>query len=127
MAAVTTVDWTPQVYAMFPFLEHAQADVHDAFFAHARYMRIPGDQLMCKQGQNCPHLALLLDGQVRVYKIGAGGREVTLYRVAGGESCILSAASILSGQAFPAYAVTESEIEVLTVPSNVFRGWADQH
>jgi CRP/FNR family transcriptional regulator len=128
MAAVAPATaWSEQVYTMFPFLENADTDVHDAFFSHARHMRIPSDQVMCSQGQSCPHLALLLKGHVRVYKIGAGGREVTLYRVAGGDSCVLSAACILSGQAFPAYAVTESEIEVLAVPSTVFRAWADQH
>jgi CRP/FNR family transcriptional regulator len=127
MGAVAAAAYSDQVYAMFPFLEHADKDVHDAFFSHARHMRVPGDQLMCTQGQSCPHLALLLKGRVRVYRVGAGGREVTLYRVAGGDSCILSAACILSGQAFPAYAVTESEIEVLAVPSGVFRAWADQH
>jgi len=127
MAAVISSRWADQVYTMFPFLEQAEPDVHDAFFSNARYMRIPSGQLMCTQGQSCPHLALLLKGKVRVYKIGDGGREVTLYRVTGGDSCILSAACILSGQAFPAYAVTESEIEALAVPSNVFRAWADEH
>lgn len=127
MAAVTTAAWAPQVYAMFPFLEHAEADVHDAFFAHARHMSVPADQLMCTQGQHCPNLALILSGEIRVYKIGTGGREVTLYRVSGGDSCILSAACILSGKAFPAYAITETEVEALAIPTNVFRDWADQY
>ncbi len=115
------------MYEVFPFLEDAAQSIRDAFFFHAQLMRVPGGQHMCFQGQRCEHLALMLEGQVRVYKTGEEGREITMYRVAGGDSCILSAACILSQRAFPAHAVTETDVEAVTIPSDIFRAWAEQH
>ncbi len=117
--------WAPAVFAMFPFLEHGDPALRRAFFEQAQHMSVPAGKIMCIQGQHCGHLALLLEGKVRVYKMGEEGREVTLYRVGEGDSCILSAACILSGRAFPAFALTETPVETVTIPSEVFRGWAD--
>ncbi len=119
--------WAPRVYRVFPFLEHADAALREAFFSHAQLMRIPGGKHMCFQGQRCEHLALMLAGRVRVYKTGEEGREITMYRIEGGDSCILSAACILSQRAFPAHAVTETEVEAVAIASDVFRRWSNDH
>ena len=66
-------------------------------------------------------------GAVRVYKSGETGREITLYRLQAGDSCILTASCILNNQLFPAFAVAESDIEALLIPRNVFKLWVNQH
>jgi len=43
--------------------------------------------------------------------VGASGREITLYRFGGGESCILTANAVLSGQTFPAIATVEEDAD----------------
>ena len=53
---------------------------------------------ICDLGQHCTHLALILKGRARVYELAESGREITLYRVAAGECCILTASCIRSGQ-----------------------------
>lgn len=69
------------------------------------------------QGSVCEGLALVLKGSARVYKLAESGRELTLYRVGAGESCILTASCILSDTPFPAFAVAETEMEVVVLPS----------
>jgi len=79
------------------------------------------------EGDQCATLPLVLSGQARVYKSGEQGREITLYRLESGESCILTASCILAAHAFPAFAVTETEVDAVVIPSAVFRGWLTKH
>jgi CRP/FNR family transcriptional regulator len=58
-----------------------------------------------------------LSGEIRVYKIGQTGREITLYEIERGETCILNASCILSGTSYPAHAVTTTDVDLLLVPS----------
>ena len=58
-------------------------------------------------------IALLVSGQVRVYKVGETGHEITLYRFGLGESCVLTANAILSQMTFPAIATVEADAEVV--------------
>ena len=85
------------------------------------------DEFICREGTTCSHLALILDGRARVYKSGAEGRELTLYRVHPGESCILTTSCILSGRPFPAFAVAETTLTARLVPAATVRQWMEQH
>ncbi|WXG52563.1 MAG: Crp/Fnr family transcriptional regulator [Candidatus Sedimenticola sp. (ex Thyasira tokunagai)] len=68
-------------------------------------------------------MALVVEGSARVYKIGENGREITLYRVGFGESCILTASCILSGIPFPAFAVAETPVTAFVIPASKVRVW----
>ena len=103
-----------QALALFPFL--ADAGLDDLAF-----VRLPEGQYVARQGQRCSQFALILSGSLRVYQLSENGREVTLFHVHAGESCILSASSILSEAPFPASAVTESEVLALMVEATVLR------
>ena len=85
------------------------------------------DEFICMEGTMCSHLALVLDGRARVYKSGAEGRELTLYRVHPGESCILTTSCILSDRPFPAFAVAETTLTARLVPAATVKQWMEQH
>jgi CRP/FNR family transcriptional regulator len=110
----------------FHFLQSAQADFLRYFFSSTKIIELAADQPICRQGMQCNHLALVIEGTARVFKIGESGREITLYRIGPGESCILTASCIMSQKPFPAYAVSEQPIKALIIsPSDVQR-WANQ-
>ncbi len=70
---------------------------------------------------NAPeNFLLLLSGTVRVQKTSANGREIVLYRVASGESCVLTTACLLAQEDYLAEGITESEIEVVALPRGAF-------
>ena len=48
------------------------------------------------------------------------GREVTLYRIEAGESCILTTSALLSGEAMFAEALAETDVRAPLVPTPVF-------
>ena len=93
--------------AMLPFLADRAAEVTRAFVGQATLMRFPAAATVFEEGDLCSAFAVLASGQVRVFKIGETGREITLYRFGRGESCILTASCILSDRQFPAIDTVE--------------------
>ena len=79
------------------------------------------------EGDDCSQMALLGEGVIRVYKTGASGREITLYHVQPGQTCVLTASGVLASKPYPASAVAESEIAAVIFPAPVFRQWVDKN
>ena len=77
--------------------------------------------LIYSQGDACRAIAFVLKGGIRVYKTGENGREITLYDLGPGETCILNASSILSGEGYPANAITSVDTEVALLDAGRFR------
>lgn len=120
---------TRQIEALirqFPFLQQAEPPFLDRFFEQAQPVQLKEGSPICDQGMQCQHLALVVSGVARVFKLGESGREITLYRLGGGESCILTASCIVSGSPFPAFAVCEEPIEALALHPRVVRQWTDE-
>ncbi len=123
---ITDSSATARIVSQFDFLQQADSGFQRRFFQSVSLIKLPAAQPICQQGSQCSHLALVLSGQARVYKIGDNGREITLYRIGPGESCILTASCIVNGQPFPAFAVSEEPIEaVLINPADVVR-WSEE-
>jgi len=107
----------------FPFLQQADEPFTARFMRMANLTKLDKGNHICHEGLECTHLALVLSGTARVYKLGENGREITLYRVNAGESCILTASCILSTQPFPAFAVSETPIEAALIPAAAVKQW----
>ncbi|MEW8507529.1 MAG: Crp/Fnr family transcriptional regulator [Candidatus Thiodiazotropha sp.] len=115
-----------QITARFRFLQGADADFIRHFFNSSTITHLASDQPICQQGMHCSHLALVIEGTARVYKIGENGREITLYRIGPGESCILTASCIMSRKPFPAFAISEEPIKALILSSADVVRWSNQ-
>ncbi len=107
----------------FPFIKQASAKFVESFYSQAQYMEIPAGVSICDEGQHCSHLAMVLDGTGRVYKLSASGREVTLYRIYSGESCVLTASCIMNQDSFPAMAITETLVRGFLISPESVRRW----
>ena len=110
-----------------PILQQTDAGFMREFQQAATLARIPAGKDVFVEGDRVQAIALLISGVVRVYKIGATGREITLYRFGLGESCILTANAILSKQSFPAIATVEKDAEAVLIPSDIFRDWVNRY
>src|SRR5690606_21610454 len=89
--------------------------------------RLPNGAAAFVEGQPCPHVAFVLSGAIRVYKTGPDGRQLTLYYVTPGESCVLMWASVLAGARYNAQAVAAEDSYVLLVPVGVFQDWMQRY
>lgn len=107
-------DWT----AAFPVVAALDPIARAALNA-ARPMVAPAGACLFADGSPCQGYIFLLEGQVRVQKIGENGREITLYRIEPGETCILTTACLMSGLAYDAEAIAETAVigRILTTTS----------
>lgn len=112
-----------KVFELLPFLETARADFKEAFFEKSHFVTVPGGHVICLERNQCMHLPIVISGTARVYKASDEGKELTLYRIESGESCILTASCIINQVVFPANAVAMSDIEALVVSPHDVRDW----
>ena len=61
-----------------------------------------------------------LAGRSRVYKISESGREILLYRVSAGETCVLTTTCLLGKSHYPASTVVEEPIRDVVIPAAIF-------
>ncbi|UCH81924.1 MAG: Crp/Fnr family transcriptional regulator [Nitrospiraceae bacterium] len=94
---------------------------------HITVDAIPKGDIIFNEGDECRQMVFILSGIVRVYKTAESGREITLYRLQAGDSCILTASCIFSQSHFPAIAVAEDDVEVAVIPSLIFQEWVNNY
>jgi len=111
----------------FPVFRKAPREVVQGMLSAGRQQAIPANTRIYSEGDTCQGIAFVLSGEIRVYKIGETGREITLYEIGPGETCILNASCILSGSKYPAHAVAASEVSVVLVPAADFRRLVTVH
>ncbi len=107
----------------FPFLKQSEGDFQDAFFQSATLLALEPGRSICHEGDRCTSLPLVYEGSTRIFKVGASGREITLYRLGAGESCVLTASCILGGTPFPADAVCETRVQAVALPAAQVVAW----
>ncbi|WP_415404784.1 Crp/Fnr family transcriptional regulator [Tateyamaria sp. SN3-11] len=71
-------------------------------------------------GKPAENLLLLISGTVRVQQLSEAGREIVLYRVHAGESCVLTTACLLAFEDYSAEGVAETDIEAVMIPRDAF-------
>ncbi|WP_269087664.1 Crp/Fnr family transcriptional regulator [Solemya pervernicosa gill symbiont] len=77
-------------------------------------------QTLFREGDACQNYLLVIDGSVRVQKLSESGREIVLYRVESGETCILTTSCLLSHCDYNAEAITETAVEAIALPQSTF-------
>ncbi len=81
---------------------------------------VPKDTVIFGPGKTPDHLLLLLQGTVRVQQMSEKGREIVLYRVRAGESCVLTTACLLAFEDYSAQGIAESDVEAVAIPMRIF-------
>ena len=108
------------------FLHDAPVAAQQAFQAAAQVVKLPAGAQVFWPGDRCGQIVFVARGGVRIYQLSEEGRELTLYRIEAGESCLLTASCILGEVPFPAQAVVEVQTVGWAVPAPVFRRWIDE-
>lgn len=106
-----------------PLLREAGPGFRAEFFRAASLAHLPRGAVIAMEGDACARLALLIAGRVRVYKTAATGKEITLYHIGEGDSCVLTASCIMSHTPFPAIAETQTDVDAVLIPEAQTRAW----
>ena len=112
---------------LYPMLRELSASQLEGLLATATVMRLPAGTVVFDENQPCQGFPLLLCGSIRVIKAAANGRELQLYRVNPGESCILTSSCLLGHSNYHARGVAEQNIEIVALPPATFRTLLSRH
>ncbi len=82
--------------------------------------QLPAGTVIFDEAQSCRGFPLIIDGAVRVVKVSTQGRELPLYRVTPGETCIITSSCLLGQTPYNARGVAEGDLQLALVPAGVF-------
>lgn len=104
----------------YPMLRELPAAELLTLLSAASMMQIPAGTVMFDENQPCQGFPLLLSGTIRVIKAAPSGRELQLYRVIPGESCILTSSCLLGHSPYQARGIAEHALEIVLLPASAF-------
>jgi CRP/FNR family transcriptional regulator len=107
--------------AHYPPLRELPAARFEELFGHAHISKFSAGTIIFDEHQPCQGFPLLLSGSIRVIKASSSGRELQLYRVSAGESCILSSSCLLGHSHYLARGIVESDVEMVILSPATFR------
>ncbi len=91
----------------------------------ARQVTLPPGTCVFRAGNSCDNYLLVIEGTVRVTLLGDEGREVVLYRVGPGQSCVLTTSCLLGKNRYPAEGHTEALVTAWVLPRAAFEDALD--
>lgn len=110
-----------RIVDLYPLLETLPEEDRTRIFAAATYVKIPSGSLMFDENQPCMGFPLLLSGSARVIKSSSSGRDLYLYQVLPGETCILTSSCLLSNAPYQARGVAQENLELVVLPPGTFK------
>lgn len=111
---------------LFPVLGTLSDDHRRQIFEAGQIVDLPQGQMLLQPNQQCLYIPLVLSGQLRVFKLSANGREMTLFRTGPGETCLMSIACRIKDEDFPAQAQVEDAATLFMLPQNVYNEILDR-
>jgi CRP/FNR family transcriptional regulator len=108
-----------ELRSLYPALDGLDAAALGRVLEHAQVLQVPTGTPMFGEGSPCRQFPLVLEGSIRVAK-ASDGRELQLYRVTPGESCVLTSSCLVGGRDYPASGVVERDARLVVLPKPVF-------
>lgn len=110
------MDWISR----FEGLSQLETAVRAKLESRARLVAVPKGAEIFGPGKRPENLLMLVSGTVRVQQRSDSGREIVLYRIHAGESCVLTTSCLLSNEDYSAQAIAESNVQAVAIPRAVF-------
>ncbi|MDX1914960.1 MAG: Crp/Fnr family transcriptional regulator [Methylophilus sp.] len=112
----TSLDWL----STFPELMTMEPHAKSLLAQYARIVEAPVGTIGYREGGACGAYVMRLAGLSRVFKMSASGREILLYRVAAGETCVITTTCLLGNSNYPASTIVEEAIRDVIIPASAF-------
>ncbi|MBI5430641.1 MAG: Crp/Fnr family transcriptional regulator [Nitrosomonadales bacterium] len=116
-----------RLFQQYPMLRELPAEDQAELLAAASVMQLPAGTVVFDENQPCQGFPLLLSGSVRVIKAAANGRELHLYSIDPGGSCILTSSCLLGHANYQARGVAKQDTVLIVLPPSAFRKLLSAH
>jgi len=113
---------TPEsdLVGLYPVLGDLPPEAHALLSKSGQRIRLPAGTAVFDERQHCQGFPFVLRGGIRVVKAAPNGRELPLYRVTPGETCVITSSCLLGHTDYNARGVTEDETDLLLLPRDAF-------
>lgn len=101
---------------LYPWLSALSDERLAALSRPAALLEVPAGTQLFTEHQPCQGFPLLLAGSIKVVKSTPSGREMLLYRVEPGGSCIISSSCLLGNALYSARGVAETPLTLALLP-----------
>ncbi|MCM2307535.1 MAG: Crp/Fnr family transcriptional regulator [Sulfuritalea sp.] len=109
-----------RLLALYPVLAKLPPGVVQRIRDSLQTMDIPSGTVVFDERQPCRGFPFVLEGAIRVAKCSGSGRELPLYRVLAGESCIITSSCLLGHADYNARGVAEGATTLALLPRALF-------
>ena len=105
----------------YPLLAELPASLREDVVAAVVVHEFRDGAAIFSEHQTCGVLPLVLQGDIKVFKRSDAGREIVLYRVGPGETCILTSSCLIGGADYSADGVAEGALRLALLPPALFQ------
>ena len=116
MATNTEAQWQQA----FPQLGEIDDAVINNILNKAGIINMPAKATAFRQGDACSNYLLIISGRIKVLTRAENGREIVLYRLNDGDSCVLTTSCLFGSARYPAEGIAETDIVALAIPATEF-------
>lgn len=106
--------------ALYPWLAEVPAARREALLQPDALMHLPAGSAIFAERERCRGFPLLLAGSIKVVKSAPNGREMLLYRVEPGDTCIISSSCLLGHAPYSARGIAESAVTMMVLDPDAF-------
>ncbi|WP_448587302.1 Crp/Fnr family transcriptional regulator [Thermocrinis sp.] len=96
-----------EIDKLFPYAENG---FKEDLVKCSQFVSLKKGTFVWHPGAVCEAVPIILEGSVKVYFSAENGREIFLYRIERGETCVLTNLAVLRKTYYPAYAVCEEDV-----------------
>lgn len=123
---MTAAAASEELLGLYPALQGLDAAELSRLLEGAQLVELPAGTPLFGAGSPCRQFPFVLQGSIRVAKSGEG-RELQLYRVTPGESCVLTSSCLVGASDYPASGVVEVDARLVVLPRAAFDALMASH
>lgn len=101
--------------------DNARADL-----AQLSPVTLPKGRSLFHPGDGAEGFPLVLSGRVEVFLVGPSGRDILLYAVEPGQTCVQTTLGLMGGEPYSGEALTAHETELVLIPKGLFLSLMDR-
>lgn len=107
--------WIDQAGFLVPLDEEAKA-----MLGALKPQHVPDASVLFRPGDSAHVFLILLSGRIGVFMTGRTGRELLLYTITPGETCVQTTLGVLGGALYTGEAIAQSDLVAVMVPAGLF-------
>lgn len=115
------MDFKYELLKNYPFLKDLDKDILELFLSRIIVNNYEVGDNVFRNNVSCIGLSFILEGKLRIYKLGDDGKEITLYRISKGDSCFNTILCALTDSEEKSFADVEENAKIAILPMDLFK------